>query len=143
MQAGFGYDRVLELRWHLRKYRYAAYGSNLHPVRLRKRVSSAKRLGSTHLDGYALRFNKVSWKDGSAKCNIVPSDERIYLAVFEILETERVILDSFEGLGSGYRNVEMEIAGFGACSTYVADQGAIDEGGGNLSITNAITVVTQ
>ena len=112
----------------MRKYRYAAYGSNLHPTRLRKRVPSARLLGSTHLDGYELRFNKVGWKDGSAKCNIVPSDERIYLAVFEILEAERVVLDRFEGLGSGYESVRIEIAGFGTCSTYIADQGAVDEG---------------
>jgi hypothetical protein len=108
-------------------YRYAAYGSNLHPIRLRKRVPSAKLLGATHLDGYEIRFNKVGWRDGSGKCNITPNENRIYLAIFEILEAERAILDRFEGLGSGYDSAELRIDGFGACSTYVAAQGAIDE----------------
>ena len=108
-------------------YRYAAYGSNLHPLRLRKRVPSARLLGATYLDGYELRFNKTSWKDGSGKCNIVPSESRVYLAIFEILEAERTILDTLEGLGSGYNREKLQIDGFGACSTYVADQGAIDE----------------
>ena len=90
-------------------------------------MPSAKLLGCTHLDGYELRFNKVGWRDGSAKCNIVPNEQRIYLAIYEILEVERAILDELEGVGSGYDSTELEIDGFGACSTYVAEQGAIDE----------------
>ena len=110
----------------LSTYRYAAYGSNLHPLRLQKRVPSAQLLGTTHLDSFELTFNKVSWKDGSGKCNIVPSDKRVYLAIFEILETERAILDGLEGVGYGYTSTEISLDGFGACWTYVADSGAID-----------------
>lgn len=111
----------------MRKYRYAAYGSNLHPVRLQKRVSSARLLGAAHLDGYELKFHKVGWRDGSGKCNIVPSENRVHLAVFEILEAERSILDQLEGVGWGYNTVEIEIEKFGVCSTYIADPGSIDE----------------
>ena len=35
---------------------YAAYGSNLHPVRLRERVPSAELLGTGVLEGRELRF---------------------------------------------------------------------------------------
>ncbi len=108
-------------------YRYAAYGSNLHPIRLQNRVPSAQLLGATHLDGYELRFHKVGWRDGSGKCNIVPNEKKVYLAIFEILEVERTTLDELEGVGSGYSTAEIQIDGFGACSIYVADQGAIDE----------------
>lgn len=108
-------------------HRYAAYGSNLHPLRLQKRVPSARFLGATYLDGFELTFNKVGWKDGSGKCNIVTSENRVYLAVFEILEAERVILDELEGVGSGYTSTEISLDGFGACWTYVADRSAIDE----------------
>jgi len=115
------------LRWRLSTYRYAAYGSNLHPIRLRKRVPSARLLGATHLDGYELRFHKIGWRDGTGKCNIVPNERKVYLAIFEILEAERTVLDKLEGVGSGYDSAEVQIEGFGACSIYVADQGAIDE----------------
>ncbi len=90
-------------------------------------MPSAKLLGRTHLDGYELRFNKVGWRDSSAKCNIVPNEQRIYLAIYEILEAERAILDRLEGVGSGYDRAELEIGEFGTCSTYVAEQGAVDE----------------
>ena len=111
----------------MRTYRYAAYGSNLHPTRLRKRVPSARFLGAAHLDGYELKFHKIGWRDGSGKCNIVRSESRVHLAVFEILEAERTILDRLEGVGSGYDSVEIQVDKFGACSTYIADQCAIDE----------------
>lgn len=90
-------------------------------------MPSARLVGSAHLDGYGLRFNKVGWRDGSAKCNIVPKEHRVYLAIYEIREAERAILDELEGVGSGYDSTEIEIGRFGACSTYVAEQGAIDE----------------
>jgi hypothetical protein len=51
----------------------------------------------------------------------------IHLAIFEILEAERAVLDKLEGVGSGYNSAEIQVDGFGACSIYMADQGAIDE----------------
>ena len=90
-------------------------------------MASAKRLGKSCLEGYELRFNKISTKDGSGKCNIVPGGSGVYLAVFEILESERSILDRWEGLGEGYNCLEVDVGTFGFCSTYIADSGAIDE----------------
>ena len=37
---------------------YAAYGSNLHPVRLSARVRAARLLGAGSVTGWELRFNK-------------------------------------------------------------------------------------
>ena len=108
-------------------YRYAAYGSNLHPIRLKKRVPSATLLGTTQLDGYRLRFDKIGWKDGSGKCHIVAGRGRVCLAVFEVSEAERARLDAEEGVGLGYNSAEIVIPEFGACSTYIAAQSAVDE----------------
>ena len=108
-------------------YRYAAYGSNLHPIRLQKRVPSATLLGTTQLDGYRLRFDKIGWKDGSGKCRIVAGGGCVYLAIFEIPDAERAGLDAEEGVGLGYRSAELEVPDFGLCSTYVADRDAVDE----------------
>ena len=108
-------------------YLYAAYGSNLHPVRLQKRVSSATFVGTCLLAKYELRFHKVSDVDGSGKCNVVPGKKGVYLAIFRIEESERSILDREEGLNYGYNATQFETEAFGRCSSYLADASAIDE----------------
>lgn len=108
-------------------YYYAAYGSNLHPDRLRRRTPSAELIGKSFLPEYSLRFHKRSTKDGSGKCNIHDGGPGIYLAIFEIDENERISLDRCEGLGYGYERQEIHLDEFGICSTYVASPGFIDE----------------
>lgn len=108
-------------------YRYAAYGSNLHPGRLRERVPSATHLGTCFLASYSLRFHKRGKDDGSGKCNIIAGDSGVFVAIFEIAEIERKELDRFEGLGYGYNRQEIQVPEYGPCSTYIADPGAIDE----------------
>lgn len=112
---------------HVSHYRYAAYGSNLHPLRLANRVPSARQLGTGFLPGYGLRFNKRSWKDGSGKCNVVAGGSGVHLAIFSIAESERSILDGFEGLGAGYEHFTIEAEGFGTCSSYIAAPDAVDD----------------
>jgi len=51
------------------KLNYLAYGCNLHPVRLQKRVPSAVFTGMVELHGRILSFSKRS-VDGSGKCTI-------------------------------------------------------------------------
>ena len=116
-----------DVRCHLRSYRYAAYGSNLHPIRLQKRVPSATLIGTSLLLGYSLRFHKQSSIDGSGKCNILVGESGVYVAVFEIAESERSELDKWEGLGYGYDGHEVRLDEFGVCSTYIAAPSAIDD----------------
>ena len=108
-------------------YRYAAYGSNLHLLRLKKRVSSAKQLGTSFIARFDLRFNKRSDVDGSAKCNIGMGDRGVYVAVFEIARSQKADLDRIEGLGQGYNELAFEDPDFGELLTYVADPAVIDE----------------
>ena len=108
-------------------YRYAAYGSNLHPGRLRARVPSAAFVGTGFLPSYSLRFHKRGKKDGSGKCNIVVGESGVFVAVFEIAKAERIALDKCEGLGYGYNHREIEIPEHGLCSTYIADPSAVDD----------------
>jgi len=51
----------------------------------------------------------------------------VYVAVFEIAESERADLDQCEGLGYGYDNREIRLDEFGVCSTYIAASNAIDD----------------
>jgi hypothetical protein len=110
----------------LNTYRYAAYGSNLHPDRLRKRVSSAVLRGTCFLPAFDLRFHKVGRTDGSGKCDIVPGSGGVFVAVFDIAVSERSILDDIEGLGAGYNHKRIRAGEHGVCWTYIADPGAVD-----------------
>jgi len=107
--------------------KYAAYGSNLHKIRLINRVPSAQFLGKAVISNKALRFHKRS-KDKSGKCNIVTDiNNNVYAAVYEIHESEKPALDNAEGVGYGYRTVTLEVSGYGECFTYVAEQAYIDD----------------
>ena len=108
------------------RIRYAAYGSNLHPGRLMRRVPSARWLGSATVPDLELRFHKRG-KDGSGKCNIVAADSEVHVAVYEFEAAEKPLLDGIEGLGRGYEVSELTVTGFGSCFTYTAADTHINE----------------
>ena len=116
----------------MKTFLYVAYGSNLHPVRLRATdlCPSAELRGICVITGWRLTFRKRS-NDGSAKCDAdrtgQPSDE-LWIAVFNILESEEKALDRAEGLGHGYQKEEIQLTMNGKDLTakiYLADQKAI------------------
>lgn len=104
---------------------YAAYGSNLHPLRLGDRISSAKLVGTSFLPDWSLHFHKRS-RDKSGKCNIVSGGRGIYVAVFDISNGDKVILDQVEGLGSGYAAISLVVQDIGECMSYSAENSYID-----------------
>jgi len=99
---------------------YAAYGSNLHPLRLALRAPSSRLLGQGFVAGWSLQFHKRSI-DGSGKCNILNSGAGtgVYVAVFEMNMKDKMKLDKIEGTGKGYDNATIEVADFGNCFTYL------------------------
>ena len=109
---------------------YFAYGSNLHPVRLLDRVSSARLMGVVQLDGYQLAFHKRS-DDGSGKCNLLKtrnSLDTVHGAIYEIEPEHRSVLDEFEGNGYGYTDNQIQIQYLDKeynCFTYLAQQSLI------------------
>ena len=106
--------------------RYAAYGSNLHPLRLSKRISSAKLLGTSFLPDWSLRFNKRSF-DESGKCNIVSGGSGIRIAIYDISIADKITLDRIEGLGSGYVEISLAVPDIGECKSYAAEESFIDK----------------
>ncbi len=109
--------------------KYLAYGSNLHPPRLRERVPSAEPLGVVSLPGWSLRFHKRG-EDGSGKCNLVYTGqeaESAFGVVYRIDAREKVRLDRAEGLGLGYREHSLELAGHGRVFFYLAMEGHVDD----------------
>lgn len=107
---------------------YAAYGSNLHPVRIKQRTPSAQLLGTAAIAHQSLNFHKRGYTDSSGKCNIVPCHNSIvYVAVYDIPLAEMTLLDQHEGAGSGYDRASISVDGFGDCVTYIAAAAHIDE----------------
>jgi gamma-glutamylcyclotransferase len=104
---------------------YAAYGSNLHPQRLRERIKSATLRGTAFLGRYTLRFHKRG-QDDSAKCGISECGQGLHVAIYEMDEADRRVLDGIEGVGKGYEVDEVGVPGFGQCFTYVASSTHID-----------------
>ena len=113
-------------------FAYAAYGSNLHPARLKAddRCPSAKFRGTCIITGRRLTFRKCS-KDASAKCdanNTGNSSDELRIAVFDIPKSEEGALDRAEGLDHGYHkdNIELTVDGQNVTATiYLADDDAI------------------
>lgn len=93
-------------------------------MRLRQRTPTARKVSVAALDGYCLRFRKVSQRDGSAKCDAqqtgLPQD-RVWGVVYRIAEAERGALDRAEGLGVGYRRawVDVRLEGGELCQTFL------------------------
>lgn len=88
-----------------------AYGSNMLAARLRERCRSARALGVAELPGHDLRWHKRS-NDGSGKCDIVANESSasgVFGVLYEIAGNEKAALDRAEGLGAGYKEVEIEV----------------------------------
>jgi len=106
--------------------RYAAYGSNLHPLRLQQRIASARLIGTGLLPDWSLHFHKRG-NDKSAKCSILEGGTGVHCAVFEISAEDKLTLDRIEGVGSGYSEITLDIPDIGDCASYVAQDSHIDD----------------
>lgn len=104
---------------------YAAYGSNLHPLRLSRRLATARLLGTSFLDDWSLRFHKRS-VDGSGKCSIQNGSSGVHFAIYDISEADKQLLDTIEGVGSGYAEICIDVPGYGTCFSYTASDTHID-----------------
>lgn len=109
------------------------YGSNMNLNRLTQRVPSAVKVCNVILPGYKLVCNKVSKKDGSAKANIIKTDnltELLWGVLFTIDKTEKTLLDKAEGLGKGYNEDTLtfsdETNNPYVAQVYIADSKTID-----------------
>jgi hypothetical protein len=106
--------------------KYAAYGSNLHPLRLSDRIASAQLVADVFLPDWSLKFHKRS-EDQSGKCSIRAGSDGVHLAVFEISLEDKIRLDRIEGVGEGYSEISLRIPGLGQCVSYAASESHIDD----------------
>ena len=80
--------------------------------RIRQRVPGAQRIGLACLQGHSLRFHKVSYNDGSAKCDALctgSTGDAVFGALFDLAERDKRTLDRIEGLGAGYLDKTVQV----------------------------------
>ena len=86
--------------------RIFAYGSNMHPDRMRERVPGAVARAKARLEGHRLVLNKRG-RDGSAKANLAPdAGGRVWGVLWEMDEDGARRLDGHEG---GYERVRVSV----------------------------------
>ncbi len=109
---------------------YFAYGSNLSYARLAARIGGCAVLGTAELRGFRLEFHKRG-ADGSAKCNAHRTDhhaDSVLGVIYVISETQKSVLDRYEGVGFGYEvhDVEATLHGSaGARNATASRRGAV------------------
>ena len=101
---------------------YFAYGSNMLSSRLKKRVASAKAIGSAALYDWCVAFSKKS-KDGSGKANLFQKTGFItWGCLYEINVNEISKLDKIE---KGYTRMTVKVrkndGEITEAETYVSD----------------------
>lgn len=110
------------------------YGSNMSSDRITERCSSSRFIGIAKVSGWKLSFNKIS-KDGSGKANLVWTGDNslVWGVIFDITDSEKPILDKFEGLGKGYDEFKLFVINDSGeeieCVCYIAtDEKYLDNG---------------
>lgn len=90
---------------------YLAYGSNLHPERLRRRVGTTELIDVVRLSDWRLCFDKRGG-DGSAKANLRPAPGtgmHAWAALHALDAGQWRVLDRCEGLGHGYETLRFDV----------------------------------
>lgn len=125
--------RILGLSNESNKIRIFSYGSNMLLNRIRKRVKSAEIYQVGYINGYSLKFHKLSKKDGSGKANIYQTNNQsdiVWGVIISIDKSDKKILDRYEGLGYGYdeKNISVKLKNGSEilAIAYVANNGSID-----------------
>ena len=109
----------------MRRFLNLAYGSNLHPARIGRRLPAARCIGVCELAGFSIRFNKRA-TDGSGKCNMIATQgESAWAAVYELTPEDARKLHDIEG--PGYQAEELDVAGYGTAFYYAARPSHVDD----------------
>lgn len=86
-----------------------AYGSNMSTARLLARLPNAELLGIATLHAYQLTFDMLA-TDGSAKCNIAPTEVKgalVHGVLYALDDAELARLDEIEGARYNREAVEV------------------------------------
>ena len=105
---------------------YAAYGTNLDPVRMGERCPHSPLATTGWLTGWRLTFGgeDLGW-DGALSTIVQDPLEQVFVAVYDVTREDEQHLDSWEAADSGlYRKTRVRVAtltGEQVTWTYVLD----------------------
>ena len=109
---------------------YFAYGANVHPGWLRRRVPGAELVGPASLHGYRLAFRKRG-RDGAARSDACPSADPGAALPGALYALPSGQLERLGAAGAGYRVAEVELdtpAGPCRALTFIASPGEVASG---------------
>jgi gamma-glutamylcyclotransferase (GGCT)/AIG2-like uncharacterized protein YtfP len=105
---------------------YAAYGSNLDPVRMGERCPHSPLQGTGWLTGWRLTFagEELGW-DGALVTVVQDHFEQVFVALYDVTDEDMAVLDAVEGADTGlYRRTRVRVStmeGSDVAWTYVLD----------------------
>ncbi|GAA3627556.1 gamma-glutamylcyclotransferase [Microlunatus ginsengisoli] len=112
------------VRYTLALVLYAAYGSNLDPLQMSARCPHSPLQQTGWLTGWRITFGGEGW-DGALPTVVEDPDSQVFVALYDITESDESALDSWESADSGlYRKVRVRIdtlEGEAAAWVYVLD----------------------
>ncbi len=91
---------------------YAAYGSNLDPVRMTERCPHSPLQGTGWLQGWRLTFagEDLGW-DGAMATLVQDPFEQVFVAVYDVTDDDSAALDEWESAHTGlYRKVRVRVS---------------------------------
>lgn len=109
---------------------YFAFGANVHPGWLRRRLPAAELLGAAFLPGHRLAFRKRG-SDGAGRSDACPSDDPAARLPGALYRLEAGGLQRLGAAGAGYHLAEVEVEHAGRrvrAFTWRADPALIADG---------------
>lgn len=82
---------------------YAAYGSNMNPAQMAERCPHSPLRGTGWLQGWRLTFGgeDIGW-EGALGTVVEDADHRVFVALYELSETDEHELDQWDGASLDY-----------------------------------------
>jgi gamma-glutamylcyclotransferase (GGCT)/AIG2-like uncharacterized protein YtfP len=82
---------------------YAAYGSNMDPAQMAERCPHSPQRGTGWLEGWRLTFGgeDIGW-EGALATLVEDAAERVFVALYELSESDEAALDRWDGASIGY-----------------------------------------
>src|SRR5438445_5591082 len=91
---------------------YFAYGSNMDPVHMSKRVPGAEVIGPARLEGFRLAFNVYSteWEGGAANLEL-DEGARTWGVLWDVPDDQLAGLDAYQGHPTFFRREDVSVLG--------------------------------
>jgi gamma-glutamylcyclotransferase len=109
---------------------YFAYGANIHPGWLRRRIPEARLVGAAGLPAHRLAFRKRG-RDGAARSDACPDEEPGASLPGAVYELRAEALARLGAAGAGYRQAEVVVTTPGGlldAVTWRAEPASIEAG---------------